>query len=433
MPSLRLCLNFSRMGTAMNMHVRRHSSTISALVAVVLLHYPAIASDDWPCWRGPDANNYSSSATPPTHWDKHEHVAWSVEDPGRGHASPCVCGDKIFLASADEERKTQFLLAFDRNTGAQLWNTQLHQGELPAIHANNSHASATPACDGNAVFVPMVNADQLWLSCVELMGRLRWQVKIGGFRHANGYGSSPLIYGETVILLSDNQEEPALVALARSDGHVVWQTERPHSDNSGSPIIGRIAERDQLLINGARALNSYDPATGRELWHFTHGCDVAANTIAFDKECVYASGNVPEKIVVGVRADGGGDVTDTHVLWNLNRSNPYVPSPLVVGDRLITVLDNGTVFCRDAKTGEELWKGRLSGNFFASPVFAGGHVYAVNEVGVVYVFDVGEKLVRVAENDMGENCMATPAICGNAIYLRTASRLVCIRDDVQQP
>lgn len=161
------------------MRLSRYPWSLAAILAFSLNQHCAAAGDDWPCWRGPDANNHSSSAQPPTHWDKNAHVAWSVEVPGRGHASPCVSGDKIFLASADDEQSTQFLLGFDRHSGALQWKTLLHQAELPAIHANNSHASATPACDGEAVFVPMVSADQLRLSCVELNGRIRWQERVG--------------------------------------------------------------------------------------------------------------------------------------------------------------------------------------------------------------------------------------------------------------
>lgn len=398
------------------------------MLALLLPPTCAGAADNWPGWRGPQANNHSAATQPPTHWSKDENIAWSVEVPGRGHASPCLWGDQIFLATSDDEQETQSLLSFDRHSGELHWQTQLHHGKLPAIHANNSQASATPACDGESVFVPLVSDDQLWLSAVDRKGAIRWQEKLGGFRHANGFGASPVLYGETVIVLSDNQEDPGLVALARSDGHVVWRTERPNSDNSATPVVARVAGRDQLLVNGAKLASSYDPATGQELWHVTHECEVAANTMASDDECVYASGNVPQKMLMAIRADGSGNVTDTHVLWNLNRANPYVPSPLVIGDRLITVLDNGTVFCRESKTGDEVWKRRLSGNFFSSPVLAGGHVYVVSELGIVYVFDAGEKFKSVAENDVGETCMATPAICDDAIYLRTTTHLVCIRE-----
>jgi outer membrane protein assembly factor BamB len=404
---------------------RRIGACLVALV--VALGRQQVVGDDWPNWRGPCGNNHSAAVGPPTEWSPRSGVVWSTEVPGLGHASPCVCGDKIFLASADEELGAQFLLCYRRATGELDWRTELQRGKLPSIHANNSHASATPACDGDTVFVPLVGDDELWLTAVSITGKVRWGQRIGAFRHANGYGSSPVLYGDYVIVSSDNQADPCLVALARIDGREVWRVKRPLSDNSATPIIGRVAQRDQLLINGARSTNSYDPATGREIWHVSHECEVVANTMTFDQDKVYASGNVPQKLVIAIRADGSGDVTNTHVLWQVNQANPYVTSPLIVDDRLLTVLDNGAVVCREPLTGKVLWKRRLGGNFFSSPVLAAGYVYAVSELGVVHVFEAGEKFKEIAANDLAEVCMATPAICDHSIYLRTTSHLLCIR------
>jgi outer membrane protein assembly factor BamB len=386
-------------------------------------------SDDWPCWRGPAGNNHSADLDPPVHWSASNNIRWKVEVPGRGHASPCVVGDKIYLASANEPENAQSLICLDRQNGTLLWQTELHRGSLPTIHNLNSHASATPACDGSVIVTLFVNADQLWASGVEIDGTLRWQTPVSAFRHSNGYGSSPALYGNLVIVSSDNQEEPCLVALRRSDGHVVWKIPRPNSDNSASPLVAEVAGRPQLLLNGAKAVMSFDPATGEEIWHVNHDTDIAANTMTFDKDCVYASGNVPEKLVIAIRADGQGDVSESHVLWRVNRDNPYVPSPLVCGDLLFALLDAGTVTCREAHSGEEIWKERLGGTFFASPVAANGNVYAVNDAGVMFVFRAARDYELVATNDIGEPCVATPVICGGSIYLRTEHHLICIGTD----
>jgi outer membrane protein assembly factor BamB len=399
------------------------------------LHWLAIIAPaaDWPGWRGPTANNHSHDSNPPTRWTSVENIAWKIEVPGRGHASPCVVGDRIVLASADDEGQTQFLLCFDRSSGKLLWRTLLHDGPLPAIHANNSHASATPACDGEAIYTSMVSDGQLWVSSVAINGDIRWQKSVGAYKHANGFGASPVLYGDTIIVASDNQAESFIVALALGDGQIAWQVERPKSDNSATPIVANVSGRDQLLINGAYAINSYDPATGFELWHVTHGCEVVANTMTFDEKCVYASGNVPDKMLMAVRADGTGDVTNSHVLWHLNRQNPYVPSPLIVGAKLITVLDNGIVYCRAAATGTEIWHHRLSGNFFSSPVLAGNKVYVVSDAGTTFVFDATDEFASVTENNLEEGCMATPAICDDEIYLRTLQHLICIRTRYKRP
>jgi outer membrane protein assembly factor BamB len=148
--------------------------------------------------------------------------------------------------------------------------------------------------------------------------------------------------------------------------------------------------------------------------------------MAFDDTCVYASGNVPEKNMLCVRADGEGDVTDTHVLWQTREANTYVPSPLVSGDLLFLVLDGGIAFCREAQTGQVLWKERLGGDFSASPVLAGDYIYATSESGVTHVFRASRQFERIAENDLGEGTLATPAICVGQIFLRTATHLFCI-------
>lgn len=384
---------------------------------------------DWPCWHGPRRNNHSADREPPTHWSRESRIAWKSEISGRGHASPCVFGDRIFIASADEETETQFLVCYERTDGQQVWRTDLHHGHFPPKNGKNSHASGTPACDGRLVIVPFVNADKLSVSAVDLDGYVAWPVSVGEYSHANGYGASPVLFHDLVILASDNTAEPLLVALNRMTGDVVWRTARRSSDNSATPIVAHVAGRWQLLINGAYRVSSYDPATGELWWWVDHQTEVAACTMAFDELFVYASGNVPEKNMLCVRADGHGDVTDTHVHWKTRKSNTYVPSPLICDDLLFVVIDSGVAFCRDAHSGDVIWKQRLGGDFSASPVLAGGNVYAISEDGATHVFRAGRKFELVAKNDLGERCLATPAICGGSIFIRTEGHLYCIGNE----
>jgi outer membrane protein assembly factor BamB len=237
------------------------------------------------------------------------------------------------------------------------------------------------------------------------------------------------MFGQLVIVANDNEIDPSLAAFDRSDGHIVWQVKRPTSDNSATPVVATIAGRPQLLLNGANAVISYDPATGDEIWRVNHSTEVAACTIAFDDSCVYASGNVPDKFMLGIRADGRGDVTNANVLWSTHEANTYVPSPLTCDQLLFVVVDSGTAYCRDARSGEVLWKHRLGGSFFASPVAAGGNIYAVNDTGITYVFRAANSFELVAQNDIGESCVATPVFTGDRLYLRTVSALYCIGNE----
>jgi outer membrane protein assembly factor BamB len=404
-------------------------TVVASAKAEVAESQPSTPASDWPCWRGAAGDNHSASRHPPVEWSATQNVLWKIDVPGLGHSSPTIVGNKIFLASADEQTETQFLVCLDRQTGQELWTTNLHHGHLPPKHEKNSHASATPACDGESVYVLMANAGQLWASAVATDGHVIWQKSLGGFQHANGYGSSPALYGHLVIAANDNELDPGLTALDRTDGHVVWHITRPSSDNSATPLVATVAGRPQLLINGANAVNSYDPATGAELWHVTHTTGVAACTMAFDDQCVFASGNVPDKLMLAVRADGQGDVTDTHILWSTHEANTYVPSPLVSGKFLFAVIDGGTAYCRDTRSGEVIWKHRLGGTFFASPVAAGDYIYATNDAGVTYVFRPTEAFELVAQNEVGQTCFATPVILEDRLYLRTTSSLFCIGHD----
>jgi len=384
------------------------------------------STSDWPCWRGPSGDNVALDSDPPIFWSTQRGVIWKQPVPGRGHASPCVIGDLVLIASADEANSTQFLLALDRRTGQERWRTDVHHGVLPKINDKNSQASATPASDGQRVFTLFAHDDQLLISAIDLTGRILWQRVVGEYKHANGLGASPVIYDQLVIVASDNTADPAIVALRAHDGSVEWRTPRKASENSATPIVAVVAGRPQLLINGAYAVNSYDPATGAELWRVEHNTEVAACTMAFDDHRVYASGNVPEPCMLGVRADGSGNVTDSHVLWRTNQSNTYVPSPLSTSGRLFVVTDTGVAFCRELETGEVLWKKRLGGNFSASPVFAGGNIYATGENGVTHVFTAADQYLQVAENDLEAACLASPVFCGGMLYLRTDSEIYCI-------
>lgn len=388
------------------------------------LKHSAAVSQDWPCWRGPCGDNHAAGPVAPLRWSVSQ-GNWRSAIPGKGHSSPCIVGNRVFLTSADESRELQFIVCLNRDTGQEQWQTVLSHGPLPTIHVNNSHASATPTCTHARVYAAGVTGDQLWLAAVNMAGELLWRKNIGRYRHANGFASSPVAYRDRIIVASENTSQPEIVALDCETGEFVWRTVRPASDNSATPIVAHVAGRDQLLINGAYGVTSYDPSTGIELWNVRHETEVVACTMAFGEKLVYASGKVPQAKMLCVSADGKGDVTDSHIVWKTDQAITYVPSPILVGDLLFVVTDSGVAYCRDAHTGEIVWKHRLGGDFFASPVFAGGNIYATAQSGSTYVFRAVRRYELVAKNEVGEPCMATPAICDGMIYLRTEHHLYC--------
>ena len=386
----------------------------------------AADANDWPWWRGAERDNHAVGAQPPTTWSDTENIVWKVEVPGRGHASPVVCGKQVFVATADEASQEQQLLCYDRATGKLRWKNRLHQGNWPAIHQKNSHASATPACDGQAVYTAFARADAVWVSAIDLSGRTLWQTEAGPFQAPHGYGSSPLIYQSFVIVQSDNKNGGFLAALQRETGEIVWRVRRARNDSYGSPVVARVAGRDQLLTSGQDVVVSYDPASGNELWRCAGPSETTANTMAFAGDIVIASGGYPEQNVLAIRANGSGNVSQTHVVWNAN-FKMYVPSPLVIEDRLLATGDNGVAVCYSLADGEVLWKERVGAGFSASPVLIDDLVFAPDEKGVTHVFRATAKQrEKIAENDLNDGGMASPVIVDGRVYLRTTRFLYCI-------
>jgi outer membrane protein assembly factor BamB len=384
---------------------------------------------DWPWWRGGQGDSSSTAKDLPTEWSEGKNILWKSPVPGRGHASPVLFGERIFLATAEEEPQVQSLVCLDRASGKRLWLTSIHSGNFMRKHPKNSHASATPACDGQRVYVPFLNADALWVSATDLDGHIVWQTKAGPFVSEHGYGSSPVIYGSLVIVSGDSLGGGFLAALHRETGKIVWRVRRPNDSAHGSygtPVVGQVAGKPQLLLNGTGKVTSYDPATGQVLWFCRGPAEVTGNTIACNEKYVVASGGYPEKEIVCVRGDGQGDVSDTHVVWRSRRGVAYVPSPLIAGDLVYLLQDSGVLSCLEVASGKQVYKQRVRGSFSASPVLAHGRLYLSNETGETLVIKEGQTFELVATNSLDEGTLATPAIAGGRIYLRTTQNLYCI-------
>ncbi|MEZ6068830.1 MAG: PQQ-binding-like beta-propeller repeat protein [Pirellulales bacterium] len=397
--------------------------------------FPAASASDWPWWRGTRHDGHAADVpdgAPPLKWSETENILWKTDVPGRGHATPTVWGEQIFVSTADDDAETISLLCYDRDTGEPRWSTKLHEGGFMHRHEKNSHASGTPACDGERVYVAhMVShegQDGIWVSAVDLDGNVVWQQKAGPFTSRHGYGSAPLVYRDTLIVGGDNGENGFLAALDRDSGKVRWRIRRPAHYNFSTPVVAEVAGRDQLLVHGAGEVASYDPATGEEWWHCDGPAETCANTVCFDADRVYASGGWPDKRLLAIRGDGSGDVTGSHVVWEKSKSICYVPSMLLADGLLYGVSDNGVATCYDATTGQEHWVKRLGGDFSASPVLAAGCIYLPDEDGLVHVLRAGATFEPVAENDLGDGGFASPVIIGDTIYLRTLHHLYAIRD-----
>jgi hypothetical protein len=356
-------------------------------------------------------------------FDENKNVLWKSPIPGRGHSSPTVVGERIFLATADETEQIQSVLCYNRDSGDKLWKRDIHQRGFPSardMHPENSHASCTVACDGDRLFVAFLNNGAIWATAFDVYGKQIWQQNLGPFSPQFGYAPSPVIYGDLVIVAGDNPSSGFLAAVHRKSGKIVWRVQRPAEATYSSPVVFHVAGRDQLLISGCHRVFSYDPNTGEELWSVKGTASGTCGTMIAGEDVVFASGGWPEAETLCVRADGSKEV-----LWRTEQK-AYVPSMLLHQEHLYLVDgETGIGFCLDAATGKQKWQTRFGGKVRSSPVLSDEHIFLPNAAGKFFVFQANAAAFElVAENVFGEaetaEIYATPVICGGRMYLRVA-------------
>lgn len=396
------------------------------LLALVLV--PAAMGEDWANWRGPRLDGSSHETNVPLYWNAASNILWKTELPGLGHASPIVCRDKVFVVSADTDEQKRLLLSLEASTGTILWKRTVLSSPLEHKNSLNSYASSTPAADGTSVFVAFLDRDQMFVAAYGFEGNRQWEVRPGPFSSIHGFCSSSLLFKDKVILNGDHDGDSYLVALSRTDGHTVWKTARQnHTRSYCVPLIREIAGRMQMVLVGDKCVASYDPETGKQYWVIQGPTEqfVASPVYHEPSGLVLITGGFPEHHILAIRPDGNGDVTDTHIAWRTTEGAAYVPSPIIERDYFLIVSDGGVAHCFEAKSGKLIWKQRL-GEEHASLVSAEGHVYFLNDKGTMNVVKVGTEFVRLAQNDIGEKCFASPAISDGRIFLRSEKHLWCI-------
>lgn len=376
-----------------------------------------VASTDWPWWRGLTRDGVADKGQkPPLAWSETDNVIWKAAVPGRGHASPTVVGDYVYLPTADEKQQIQSVLCFARATGKQVWKTDVHLDKLERkSNKKASQASSSIACDGHRLYVNFVNQSAVFTTALDLQGQQVWQTRISGYVTHQGYGSSPALYKDLVIVSADNKGGGAIAALNRETGAVAWKHERPKKPNYSSPVILHAAGQDQLVFTGCDLVSSYDPVSGKKLWEFSGATTECVTSTVTDGKRIFTSGGYPKNHLAAVEADGSGKIA-----WE-NPVRVYVPSIVMHQGHLYGVTDAGVATCWNPGTGETLWKSRLGGAFTSSPVLVGDLIYATNEGGQTFVYKAQPAgLELVAENQLGQEVYATPAICGGQIFTRVA-------------
>ncbi len=378
-----------------------------------------VAPNDWPWWRGPQRNgNAAAAAKPPLKWADTDHIKWKSPIPGKGYGSPIVVGEHVFLPTAEPAVAAQYLLCFQRQSGKLLWQTQVHVGGvIQKANPKSSLASSTPACDGRRVFVNFLHDGAIFTTALGLDGKKLWQTKVTDYTLHQGFGSSPALYEGLVIVSADNKGKGLIAGLERATGKVVWKQERPKLPNYASPIILEAAGRVQAFLIGCDLVTSLDPLTGTKIWEIPGATTECVTSTVTDGQLMFTSGGFPKKHMAAVRADGSGKV-----VWE-NKTQVYVPSMLLRSGHLYGVQDRGIAACWKADTGVELWRADLGGAVTASPVLVDDLIYATGEAGRTTIFKASPAgFELIAENQLGNEVLATPAICGGRIYMRVAHR-----------
>jgi outer membrane protein assembly factor BamB len=396
---------------------------------------PLAAQSDWPEFRGPTGQGHAESPKLPLRWSQSENIVWKQAVPGVGWSSPIVYRDMIYLTTAllDEAGQPTSLraLAYDLPSGRPLWNREVFPvATRSGKHAKNSHASPTPVVEGDRLYV---HFGHLGTAALDLAGQVVWRQTELAYSPVHGNGGSPILFADKLIFNCDGGSDPFIVALDKLTGAVKWRVPRPttarNSFSFSTPLIIEVAGRPQLITPGSGMVNALDPVDGRELWRATYGegFSVVPRPV-FGHGMIFVGTGYERPWAYGIRVDGAGDVTDSHVVWKTSRSAPNTPSMILVGDELYFVADNGVASCVDARTGELHWNERLGGDMSASPIHANGRIYFMNERGRTFVVKAGKQFELLADNELDERTLASPAVSGPSLFIRTENHLYRIQE-----
>ncbi|QDT02978.1 outer membrane biogenesis protein BamB [Rubripirellula lacrimiformis] len=391
-----------------------------SLLAVVAKSESPTSAGNWPAWRGPQGDGTVESTDAPTKWSESEHVRWQVAIPGRGHGSPMVFGDRVYVPTAIADPQQQCVLCFDRQTGKPVWTAIVHEGGFAnrskrSANEKASLASSTVTTDGQRLFINFLNDSAVRTTALSMDGDILWQTPVSDYELHQGYGSSPLVHGSLVLVAADNKAGGAVVGLDRETGRIVWKHDRPKKPNYSSPVVVRIGDQDQLIMTGCDLVESLDPATGKVIWSVEGATTECVTSTPSDGRLVFSSGGYPKNHIAAYAADDNGSL-----VWE-NAMRSYVPSLLLHDGHLFAVLDEGIAVCLAAADGDVIWRKRLGGTFTSSPVLVGDRIYATDEDGKTHIYLASaDGFQRIAENEIGTSVFATPAISGDLIFLRFA-------------
>lgn len=416
----------------------RHSVLLAAVAAVSTLP-SLVRAEDWPEFRGPQRQGQSSATGLPTEWNgaDNKNVMWKAAVPGVGWSSPVVIGDRIYLTTAvptggeekPEADRSLRALCLGAADGKILWDKEifLQVGAKAArVHQKNSHASPTPIYENGRLYVHFGHEGTACLNAQD--GSPVWRTQEFAYTPVHGNGGSPVVEGDLLIFSEDADKDPAVLALDKNTGKLRWRFARVSDATRKfsfcTPLVIDVNGKRELITAGSGVVNALDPQTGAEIWkaRYDQGYSVVPRPV-YAHGMIFMSTGYDKPVALGIKADGAGDVTDTHIVWRSEKFAPHNPSMVVVGDEVYMVADNGVLTCADAKTGQIHYQERCTGPISASILAADGKLYLQDEKGLGVIVKPGKKFEILAKNDLGERSLASYAVVGQDLLIRTQQNL----------
>lgn len=393
--------------------------------------------EDWPEFRGPTGQGHSTATGVPTSWSPTKNVVWKTPVAGIGWSSPVIVGDKIYITTAvpaggqEAPKVDRSLRAICLNgaDGKVVWDKEIFAqkaADAPAIHQKNSHASPTVVVNDGKAYVHFGHQGTACLDAAT--GDVVWSTNEFAYAPVHGNGGSPVVVDDLLIFSADAKDNPAVIALDKATGKLRWKFDRvseaKRKFSFSTPLLIEVNGRRQLITPGSGVVNALDPVTGKEIWHanYDQGYSVVPRPI-FAHGLIFMSTGYDSPIALAIKPDGEGDVTATHIAWKITKRAPHNPSMVIAEDNLYMVADNGIMSCIEPKTGKVVWEERTTGPISASLLYADGKIYLQDEVGLGVVVKPGKTQEIVAKNDLKERSLASYAVCGSDLLIRTQSAL----------
>ena len=389
--------------------------------------------DNWPEFRGPNGDGVAPAISLPTDLGDPANVSWEIPIHGRGLSSPVIWGEQIWLTSATEDGKKMFGICVDLETGKVIYDKLIYENESPRFrHPTNSYASCTPAIEAGRVYLHFGSYGTVCLDTST--GNTIWSRDDFECDHFRGPGSSPILYGDNLIVAYDGSDKQYVVALNKETGETAWKTDRNlkyGTENGdwkkayGTASVFDIKGKPTLIYPSAKATVAYNPSNGEPMWTVYHdGMNASARPILTEDGLVILTNGMGR--MDAVNPQGTGDITKTNIDWTIRKNVTRRPSPILVDGNLFMFNDKGIASCVRAKDGEILWQKRIGETFAASPIFDGEHIFAFGEKGQVFAFQPGDTYQIIGETKLGDGFKASPAVAGDRLIVRSISKLYCL-------